>query len=297
MSLNDSEIVNKPDMGVDKHLIGAHVSAEPDVSFAPGYAYAIGARAFALFTAPSDSWRSVTLPDEVCEAFKRECERYGFSPEAILPHAGFMMNPGSPDKRKLAMSRKLLTDEFRRCEQLGLTMLNFHPGATLGKIDENECMKLIAETINIALSKTKTVKAVIENTAGQGSNLGWSFEQLAYMIERVDDKSRVGVCIDTCHAFAAGYDFSTAEGYAKTWAEFDSIVGREYLSGMHLNDSKRELGSRIDRHERIGEGAVGRAFFARLIADPRTYGIPLILETPDETLWPQEVKTLYGYAV
>lgn len=278
-------------------LVGAHVSAEPDVSYAPGYAAAIGARAFALFTAPSDTFRSILLPKEVCEAFKSECRRLGFGPEAILPHAGFMMNPGSPDKRKLAMSRKLLTDEFRRCEQLGLTMINFHPGATLKQIDDEGCLRNIADSINIALDKTAGVKAVIENTAGQGTNLGFDFQHLAYIIEYVEDKSRVGVCIDTCHAYAAGYDFATPEGYDKTWRAFDEVIGREYLSAMHLNDSKRELGSRVDRHEPIGQGAIGSDFFARLMADPRTDGIPLILETPDEERWPEEVRQLYGYSV
>ena len=280
-----------------KKLVGPHVSAEPDVSFAPVYAHELGATAFALFTAPQDAWKPVSPSPEVCESFKARCVEYGFGPNAILPHSGFMMNPGSPDPRKLAMSRKLLTEELRRCELLGLTMLNFHPGATLGKIDEETCMKNIAESINIALSKTTSVKAVLENTAGQGSNVGWKFEHLAYIIDLVDDKSRVGVCIDSCHAFAAGYDFSTEEGYNNAWAEFDRIIGRQYLCGMHLNDSKRELGSRIDRHENIGKGAIGADFFARLMADPRTNDIPLILETPDESKWIEEVKELYGYSI
>lgn len=275
-------------------FIGAHVSAEPDVSYAPGYAHAIGARAFAIFTAPSDAWRPVAPSPEVCDAFKEQCRIYGYEPKAILPHSGFMMNPGSPDARKLAMSRKLLTDELHRCELLGLTMLNFHPGATLNKTDIDTCLRTIADSINIALEKTSGVKAVIENTAGQGSNVGWDFGQLAFIIDHVDDKSRVGVCIDTCHAHAAGYDFSTAEGYERTWREFDSTIGAEYLCGMHLNDNKREFGSRIDRHESIGRGSIGPEFFARLIADPRTDGIPLILETPDEALWPEEIKQLYG---
>ena len=278
-------------------LIGAHVSAEPDVSFAPGYAHAIGARAFAMFTAPSDSWKPSDPSPELCEAFKAECQKYGFGAEAILPHSGFMMNPGSPDKRKLAMSRKLLTDELRRCELLGLTMLNFHPGASLNHTDDETCLRTISESINIALSKTNGVKAVIENTAGQGSNLGWSFEQIAFIISNVEDKSRVGVCIDTCHGFAAGYDFTSAKGYEEAWTEFDNKIGAQYLCGMHLNDSKRELGSRIDRHESIGMGFLGHEFFDRLLKDPRTDNIPLILETPDESKWPEEVRMLYGYAV
>lgn len=277
-------------------LIGAHVSAEPDVSYSPGYAHAIGAKAFAFFTAPSNAWNPAPPPQEVCESFKQNCELYGFTPDSILPHAGFMMNPGSADKRKLAMSRKLLTEEFRRCELLGLTLLNFHPGATLGQVDDETCLRTIAESINIALDKTAGVKAVIENTAGQGSNLGWDFAHLAFIIDLVEDKSRVGVCIDTCHALAAGYDFATAEGYNKAWQDFDTIIGRDYLCAMHLNDSKREKGSRIDRHAEIGNGHLGIEFFKRLMSDPRTNNIPLILETPNESLWPSEVETLYGYA-
>lgn len=282
---------------VSRKLIGAHVSAEPDVSFAPVYAHEIGAKAFALFTAPADTWRAVSLLPEICESFKVNCEKFGFAPNSILPHSGFMMNPGSPDTRKLAMSRKLLTEELKRCEQLGLTMLNFHPGATLGKVDDETCLRTIAESINIALDKTHGVKAVVENTAGQGSNLGWNFDHLAFIIDKVEDKSRIGICIDTCHAYAAGYDFRTPDGYEKVWAEFDRVVGQHYLCGMHLNDTKRELGSRIDRHEAIGEGAIGREFFARLMSDPRTDDIPMILETPDESRWPEEVRMLYGYEV
>ena len=282
---------------MNRKFIGAHVSAEPDVSFAPGYAHTIGATAFSLFTAPPDSFRPVDPSPQVCDAFRQQCAEFGFEAKAILPHSGFMMNPGSPDKRKLAYSRKLLTEELRRCELLGLTMLNFHPGATLNQTDDETCLRTIAESINIALDKTSTVKAVLENTAGQGSNLGWSFEQLAYIIDCVEDKDRVGVCIDTCHAFSAGYDFASAEGYINAWNDFDKIIGPQYLCGMHLNDSKRELGARIDRHESIGRGSIGVEFFARLLADPRTDGIPLILETPDESKWPEEVKLLYGFAI
>ncbi|MDE6396122.1 MAG: deoxyribonuclease IV [Muribaculaceae bacterium] len=276
-------------------LIGAHVSDEPDVSFAPGYAAALGAGAFALFTGRSASWRVPDPTPEVAQAFKDNCEKFGFAPGAILPHAGFLMNLGSPEGRKLGMSRTLFVDELRRCQLLGLTMLNFHPGATLGKIDDDRCLTLIAESINRGLDKIDGVKAVIENTAGQGSNLGWSFEHIAAIIDKVEDKSRVGVCIDSCHAHAAGYDLSTAEGYERMWSEFDRVIGAQYLSAMHLNDAVKEAGSRIDRHASIGKGTIGEKFFRRLIADQRTDNIPLILETPDESLWPVEVRELYGY--
>lgn len=280
-----------------RKFIGPHVSDLPDVSYAPGYASAVGATAFALFTGRSERWRVPDPTPEVAEAFRANCAACGFESGAILPHAGFMMNLGSPDARKLAMSRTLFVDELRRCSLLGLTMLNFHPGSTLGKIDDDRCLALIAESVNRALDKVAGVKAVIENTAGQGTSLGWRFEHLAAIIGAVDDKSRVGVCIDTCHAFAAGYDMASDEGYERAWADFDRIVGRHYLCAMHLNDAARAAGSRVDRHAPIGDGALGARFFARLLADPRTDGIPLILETPDEARWPDEVRTLYGYAV
>lgn len=282
---------------VNRKLIGAHVSDEPDVSFAPGYAASIGARAFALQTGHSASWRVPDPSPEVAEAFKANCNKFGFTASAILPHAGFLMNLGSPDGRKLGMSRTLFADELRRCRILGLTMVNFHPGATLGKISDEDCLSIIAESINRGLDKVPEVKAVLENTAGQGSNLGWRFEHLAAIIEKVENKDRVGVCVDTCHAHAAGYDLSTAEGYDRMWHEFDTVIGSDYLSGMHLNDAVREAGSRIDRHASIGDGTIGRQTFARLVADPRTDGIPLILETPDEARWSSEVKELYGYIV
>lgn len=276
--------------------IGAYVSSDPTVADVPRRAHELGATAIGLTTAPVNLWRAPDPAADVCEAFRISCELYGYTPAQILPHAGFLINLGSPDKRKLAMSRKALADEMRRCRLLGLTMINFHPGATLKQMDDEACLAQIAEGINIVLGKEEGVKAVIENTAGQGSNLGWSFDHLGYIIERVDDKSRVGVCIDTCHAHAAGYDLSTPEGYEHAWAEFDRTVGMQYLCGMHLNDARREAGSRIDRHESIGKGTIGADFFRRLLSDPRTDGIPLLLETPDEALWPEEIRTLYGYS-
>ena len=178
--------------------------------------------------------------------------------------------------------------------QLGLTMLNFHPGSHLNAISEEECLDRIAESVNMTLEKTEGVIAVLENVAGQGSNMGHSFEQLAYIIDRVEDKSRVGVCIDTCHAYSAGFDLATPEGYEETWRLFDSIIGFNYLKGMHLNDDKKELGSRIDRHASIGMGTLGKDFFSRLVNDPRFDNIPLILETPDEAAWPEEIAWLYS---
>lgn len=276
--------------------IGAHVSTSNGVSEAPLRAAEIGARAFALFTGNPSRWKPKPISAGDAAVFKANCADNGFNPSVILPHDSFLINLGSPDQDKLEKSRALFLDEMRRCEQLGLTMLNFHPGSHLKQMEVEDCLNLIAESIDIALNATASVKAVIECTAGQGSNLGYTFEQIAHIIERVGDKSRVGVCIDTCHAFAAGYDIATQTGYDKVWDDFERIIGFEYLSGMHLNDAKRELGSRIDRHEQIGKGLIGEAFFIRLMGDSRFDGIPLILETPDETQWAAEIAWLYSYA-
>ncbi len=275
-------------------LIGAHVSVEAGVSNAPLNARRIGARSFALFTRNPSRWTSKPIPDAEAESFKLNCAECGFTPDDILPHDSYLINLGSPDREKLEKSREAFLDELRRCRQLGLTMLNFHPGSHLREISEDECLGVIAESLNILLDKTEGVKAVIENTAGQGSNLGYTFEQIAKIIDRVEDKSRVGVCIDTCHAHSAGYDMTTPEAYEKTWSEFDRTIGFKYLSGMHLNDTLKTIGSHVDRHAPIGTGLLGTEFWKMLMNDPRMDGIPLILETPDDTLWAEEISRLYS---
>lgn len=274
--------------------IGAHVSVVGGVSNAPLAAQAIGAKAFALFTGNSNRWVSKEITDEEAQLFKDNCRLFGFSPEVILPHDNFLINLGSPDKKKLHLSRKSFLDEMKRCEKLGLKYLNFHPGSHVNEMSEEECLNLIADSLNGILEKTEGVTAVLENTAGQGSNLGYSFHQLAHIIDRIEDKSRIGVCIDSCHAYSAGYDLATPEGYDKTWKEFDEVIGRHYLKGLHLNDDKRELGSHIDRHAEIGEGTLGRDFFIRLVNDPRFDNMPIILETPNEAAWPEEIAWLYS---
>lgn len=274
--------------------IGAHVSVAGGVDKAPSKANAIGAKAFALFTGSSNRWVSKAISDDQASLFKKNCEEYGYTPSVILPHDNFLINLGSPDPEKLAMSRKSFLDEMIRCEKLGLTMLNFHPGSHLNQIDENECLDRIAESVNLTLEKTSGVTAVLENVAGQGSNVGHTFEQLARIIEKIEDKSRIGVCIDTCHAYSAGFDLVTENGYEKTWKMFDEIIGFNRLKGMHINDDKKPLGSRIDRHASIGEGTLGRDFFTRLVNDPRFDNIPLILETPDESIWKDEIEWLYS---
>lgn len=272
--------------------IGPHVSASGGVENAPLNAMQVGATAFALFTKNQRQWFSTPLSDKSISAFKENLEKSGISADYVLPHDSYLINLGSPDAEGLEKSRKSFLEEMQRCEQLGLKMLNFHPGSHLKQISLEECLTRIAESINMSLNKTQGVTAVIENTAGQGSNVGFSFQHIAYIIDKVEDKSRVGVCIDTCHTYSAGYDLKTEEGYLQTWQEFDETIGKNYLRAVHLNDTKKEFGSRVDRHESIGKGLLGMEFFERFMKDSRFDNIPLILETPDETLWAEEIKML-----
>lgn len=274
--------------------IGAHVSTAGGVANAPLEAIAIGAKSFALFTGSSNRWQSKALSEKDINEFKENCRQGCYDASQILPHDNFLINLGSPDAQKLAMSRKSFLDEMRRCEQLGLTMLNFHPGSHVNEISEDECLDRIAESINLTLDKTQGVMAVLESTAGQGSNLGYRFEHLARIISKVDDKDRVGVCIDTCHTYSAGYDLATDEGYKATWEAFDEIIGRDYLKAIHLNDDLKKFGSRVDRHAEIGKGTLGMDFFRRFVNDPRFDDMPIILETPNPAIWPQEIKLLYS---
>jgi deoxyribonuclease-4 len=274
--------------------LGAHVSASGGVENAPVNANNIGARAFALFTKNQRQWFSSPLSKTSIKIFRENCEKFDYQPFQILPHDSYLINLGHPEKEPLEKSRKSFLDEMQRCEQLGLDRLNFHPGSHLKQIGEEESLGIIAESINIVLDKTKGVTAVIENTAGQGSNLGYKFEHLNFIIEKVEDKSRVGVCIDTCHAFTSGYDLKTANGFTETFIQFEKIVGLKYLRGMHINDSKKEMATRVDRHENIGKGFLGEDVFVMLMNDVRFDNMPLILETPDESLWAEEIKRLYA---
>jgi deoxyribonuclease IV len=275
--------------------IGAHVSASGGVENAPVNAEAIGARAFALFTKNQKQWVSSPLSKSSIKAFRDNCEKFGYQPFQILPHDSYLINLGHPDDEAIGKSRYAFIDEMHRCEQLGLDRLNFHPGSHLNLISIEDSLKKIAESINIALDKTKGVIAVIENTAGQGTNLGHTFEQLKFIINYVEDKSRVGVCIDTCHAFTSGYNIKDSTGFKETFDKFDEIIGLEYLKGMHLNDSKKELGTRVDRHDNLGKGFLGDDVFRFIMNDPRFDDMPLILETPEESLWEEEIRKLYAF--
>ncbi|EIG26272.1 deoxyribonuclease IV [Haemophilus paraphrohaemolyticus] len=272
--------------------IGAHVSASGGVEQAVLRAVEIGANAFALFTKNQRQWKAPPLKAETIEKFKRFCQVHHFTADQILPHDSYLINLGSPGAEGLEKSRNAFIDEMERANQLGLKLLNFHPGSHLNKISEQDCLARIAESINIAVSKVPNVIAVIENTAGQGSNLGYRFEHLAEIIEQVEDKSRVGVCLDTCHTFSAGYDISSLEQCEKTFAEFEQVVGFEYLRGIHLNGSKTPLGSRKDRHDTLREGTIGTAFCEFIMKDDRFDGIPMILETINPDIWAEEIKFL-----
>ncbi|PWC10356.1 deoxyribonuclease IV [Brenneria roseae subsp. americana] len=276
--------------------VGAHVSAAGGVDQAVIRAHELNATAFALFTKNQRQWEAAPLSQETIERFKAACERYAYTPAQILPHDSYLINLGHPEAAALEKSRVAFIDEMTRCQQLGLSLLNFHPGSHLKQIDEDQCLARIAKSINIALAQTDGVTAVIENTAGQGSNLGFRFEHLAAIIEGVEDKSRVGVCIDTCHAFAGGYDLRTKETCESTFAEFERVVGFRYLRGMHLNDAKSEFNSRVDRHHSLGEGNIGRTVFSYIMKDPRFDGIPMILETVNPDIWAEEIAWLKSQA-
>jgi len=272
--------------------IGAHVSAAGGVENTPLNAQKIGATAFALFTKNQRQWTAKPLAADSIRRFKENCAAAGYSPEMILPHDSYLINLGHPEDAGLEKSRNAFIDEMFRCKQLGLKFLNFHPGSHLKKISEEQCLARIAASINQALEKTDAVTAVIENTAGQGTNLGHRFEHLAAIIEGVEDKTRVGVCLDTCHTVSAGYDLITPAGYERTLAEFDAVVGFTYLKGLHLNDDKKALASRVDRHASLGEGTLGLEPFRRIMKDARFDGMPLILETPDDSRWAEEIRML-----
>lgn len=275
-------------------FIGAHVSISGGVENAPLNAFKIGAKAFAMFVKNQRQWEAKPLTTESIYAFKKNCEQYGYLPDHILPHDGYLINLGCPDKEMREKSRAAFIDEMQRCEQLGLNRLNFHPGSHLNKMSNEDCLKIIAESVNIALNKTKGVCAVIENTAGQGSNLGHAFEQLKFIIDLIEDKDRAGVCIDTCHTYTAGYDIKTAAGFAQTMKQFEDIIGIRYLKGVHLNDTKKGFGTRVDRHDNIGDGFLGLDAFRNILKDPRFDNIPIVLETPDEDRWQNEIKLLYS---
>jgi len=274
--------------------IGAHVSISGGVENAPINAETIGAKAFAMFTKNQRQWQAKPYSEKNILEFKANLEKTGIAPEYVLPHDGYLINLGHHEPERREKSCLAFLDEIQRCEQLGLKLLNFHPGSHLRQITEEESLALVVDSLNWVLERSQGVIAVIENTAGQGSNLGYKFEHLASIIDGVDDKSRIGVCLDTCHTFTAGYDLRTHAACDATFSEFDSIIGFSYLHGMHLNDSKPDIGSRVDRHESLGQGKLGWEVFSYIMNDERFDEIPMVLETIDSDIWPQEIKQLYA---
>ena len=293
-------------------FVGAHVSASGGVDNAPLNAMKIGAKAFAVFTKNQRQWVAKPLETKTIDAFHKNLELSGILPKHILPHDSYLINLGHPEVEKLEKSRDAFIDELERCRILGLDRLNFHPGSHLVKVPKKDpayhdkvmqaelhCLDVIADSMNRAIDDTKDskVKLVIENTAGQGSNLGYKFEHLGHIIDRIEDKSRVGICLDTCHTFTGGYDLRTREAYDETMDAFGRIVGFEYLMGMHINDSKPPLGSRVDRHHSLGQGEIGWDAFKFIMNDARMDDIPLVLETIDESIWKEEIQALYALMV
>lgn len=273
-------------------FIGAHVSASGGVWNAPEHAKEIGANAMALFTKNQKRWEAKPFIEDDIRKFNTVLTESGISPESVLVHDSYLINLGNPDKEKWQKSYNAFVDELMRVEQLGLTLLNFHPGGHLKQATEQECITTVAESVNRALEETESAIAVIENTAGQGSWIGYRFEHLRDIIDQVKDKSRIGVCLDTCHTFAGGYDLRTAESCSEVFAEFDSVVGFSILKGMHLNDAKSEHASRVDRHAPLGDGNIGLECFKFIMGDPRFDNMPLILETPEPERWREEIELL-----
>lgn len=274
------------------YYIGPHVSIGGGVANAPKNAKQLGATGFGMFVKNQRQWTAAPYMPTDVEAFKRQMKEDGFTGVHVLPHAGYLINLANPDEAAHAKSMAALLDELQRCSLLGLDKLNFHPGSHLRLLTPQAACERVAKSMNTALAETQGVTLVVENTAGSGGNLGSTFEELRIILDNIDDASRVGVCLDTMHTFAAGFDIRTRDGFLKTMDHFDRIVGVKYLRGMHLNDSKVGLGSHVDRHESLGAGLLGIDVFACIMKDKRFENMPLVLETPNEALWAQEILQL-----
>lgn len=279
---------------MNNKYIGAHVSASGGVSNVFKNANKINARAIALFTKNQRRWDSKPLEEKEIQKFKKLMAESKISADHILPHNSYLQNLGNADIEKREKSLNSFIDEMERCNLLGLKYINIHPGSHLNQISVDECIKLIAESINIAHKKVPNIVVVLENTAGQGSNIGSNFSEIRKIIDLIEDKERIGVCLDTCHTLASGYELKDEEGYNKTFEEFENVIGFKYLRGIHLNDSKFDTGSRKDRHDSINKGVIGEEFFIRFMNDERFNNIPIILETVDDTIWKEEIEYLYS---
>lgn len=265
------------------------------VSKAVTNAMDIGANSFALFLKSPRKWVSPDIKDEEAAEFKRLCEKYGYNPRTdVLPHGSYFINLANPDHEKAEKAYGGFIDDLHRCEKLDIGLYNFHPGLSLDG-DHTEALQRLASNINRAIGETSFVKIVIENMAGHGNLIGSNLQDIRDVIDMVDDKSRVGVCIDTCHTFAAGYDISDQEKWDVFWKQFEDIIGWEYLSAIHLNDSKAPLGANRDLHQKLGYGFLGLEVFRIIANDKRLHNVPIILETPvgkDDSVYGDEIKLL-----
>lgn len=276
--------------------IGAHVSIAGGVQTAPGRAMDLNATALGLFTKNQRQWASRPLTKDEIAGFREGLGRTGIAPEHVVIHASYLINIGNPDAAKRARSLDALVDECVRAEQLGLSLVNFHPGSGMGEITDEQTIELIAEGCRIVLDRTHSAVLVLEATAGQGAHVGHRFAHLAAIIRAAGEPQRMGVCIDSCHIFAAGYDVRSPQAYAAVMEEFAAEVGLDRLVAIHLNDAKTELGSRTDRHELIGEGLIGLEGLRNFICDRRLQRLPFILETPDPERWKDEIAMLAAEA-
>lgn len=277
-------------------LIGAHTSAQGGAHKAIWEGYEIGATTVQLFTSNQKRWEGKALTDEEIARFQEGLKATGL--QKIMSHDSYLINLGCPNSENLAKSRKAFKEELIRCQKLGISFLNFHPGAALDGSEE-ECLDLIVESLQgfEDLADKGETRLLIETTAGQGSTVGYCFEHLGYLIQKLHSKIPIGVCIDTCHIFAAGYDIRTKSGWEQTIKQFDELVGLKHLYALHVNDSMKPLGSRRDRHAALGKGEIGMESFKEMMHSPSLREIPKYLETPGgPPLWKEEIALLRKFA-
>ncbi|VFP78072.1 Endonuclease 4 [Buchnera aphidicola (Cinara cuneomaculata)] len=272
--------------------IGAHVSSQGGVEKSILRAHQLGATAFSLFLNNPLRWNHSSLTNKIVNNFHKNCKIYGYSSLQILPHSSFLINLGHPDKNMNKKSCYAFIHEINCCYQLGLIMINIHPGSYLYQITEQKCLEIISDSINFVLNQTRKVVIVLENTAGQGSNVGYCFEHLAFIINKIEDKSRIGVCLDICHLFAAGYQLNDTDIFLDTFKKFNTLIGLKYLYGIHMNDSKGKCNSRLDRHHNLGYGKIEKHVFSKIVQITEFQNIPIILETKNITMWKNEILWL-----
>jgi len=274
------------------YFVGPHVSAAGGAANAPRNARALAATGFALFVKNQRQWSAPPLSPAETDAFAEQMKACGYTAKQVLPHAGYLINLANPDDAMQEKSIAAFLDEARRCAALGLDKINVHPGSHLKLISPQAACARAAAALNRVLRQTDGITLVIENTAGSGGIIGSRFDELRMILDGIDAPSRIGFCLDTAHAFAAGYDIRTRDGFLKTMDEFDRLIGMSFLKGMHLNDSRAAFESHVDRHESLGAGVLGLEPFTCIMHDKRFQGMPLILETPDESCWADEVQML-----